>query len=226
MDEILFELRDHSAGLNCGRWDYIFSFIKRFRKRPEMVLPDRAQVTMTTHFLRSYSLLAVKTCHRRGAPAIGGMAAQIPIKDDGVANGLALGKVRADKQREANDGHDGTWVAHPGLVEIARQQFDAVMTTPNQIHRRRDDVLVTAEISRTQVWQWLHNARQLEDGRTITVPLFRDVLAEELQRIEQEVGPTRFHSGKYALATKLFREIIEQHELDEFLTLRAYPYLD
>jgi malate synthase len=275
MDEILFELRDHSAGLNCGRWDYIFSFIKRFRKRPEMVLPDRAQVTMTTHFLRSYSLLAVKTCHRRGAPAIGGMAAQIPIKDDAVANGLALGKVRADKQREANDGHDGTWVAHPGLVEIARQQFDAVMTTPNQIHRRRDDVLVTAddllqvpkgtiteeglrlnirvgvqymeawlrgngcvplynlmedaataEISRTQVWQWLHNARQLEDGRTITVPLFRDVLAEELQRIEQEVGPTRFHSGKYALATKLFREIIEQHELDEFLTLRAYPYLD
>jgi malate synthase len=275
MDEILFELRDHSAGLNCGRWDYIFSFIKRFRKRPQMVLPDRAQVTMTTHFLRSYSLLAVKTCHRRGAPAIGGMAAQIPIKDDGVANGLALGKVRADKQREANDGHDGTWVAHPGLVEIARQQFDAVMTTPNQIHRRRDDVLVTAddllqvpkgtiteeglrlnirvgvqymeawlrgngcvplynlmedaataEISRTQVWQWLHNARQLEDGRTITVPLFRDVLAEELQRIEQEVGPTRFHSGKYALATKLFREIIEQHELDEFLTLRAYPYLD
>ena len=217
MDEILYELRDHAAGLNCGRWDYIFSFIKRFRSRPEMVLPDRAQVTMTTHFMRSYSLLAIKTCHRRGAAAIGGMAAQIPIKDDPAANEQALAKVRADKQREADDGHDGTWVAHPGLVEIAKQEFDAVMKTPNQIDRLRDDVQVTArdlleaplgtiteaglrlnirvgvqyleswlrgqgcvplynlmedaataEISRTQVWQWLHNAVQLDDGRTIT----------------------------------------------------------
>lgn len=275
MDEILYELREHAAGLNCGRWDYIFSFIKRFRKRPEMVLPDRAQVTMTTHFMRSYSLLAIKTCHRRGAAAIGGMAAQIPIKDDLAANELALGKVRADKQREANDGHDGTWVAHPGLVQIARQEFDAAMPRPNQIDRQRDDIRVsasdllqvptgtiteeglrmnvrvgvqymeawlrgngcvplynlmedaaTAEISRTQVWQWLHNGVQLADGRTVTLPLFRQIFAEELERIEQEVGPARYTGGKFTLAAKLFQEIIEQPELEEFLTLRAYPHID
>ncbi len=275
MDEILYELRNHSAGLNCGRWDYIFSFIKRFRNRPEMVLPDRAQVTMTTHFMHSYSLLAIKTCHRRGAPAIGGMAAQIPIKDDPIANDLAFEKVRADKNREARDGHDGTWVAHPGLVQVAREEFDAVMKTPNQIDRQRDDVNVsvqdllkvpagtitaaglrlnirvgvqymeawlrgngcvplynlmedaaTAEISRTQIWQWLHNARRLEDGRTIDQPLFRKMFAEEMSRVEDEVGQQRFRGGKFDLAARLFQEIIEQQELEEFLTLRAYPYLD
>jgi malate synthase len=275
MDEILYELRDHAAGLNCGRWDYIFSFIKRFRKRPEMVLPDRAQVTMTTHFMRSYSLLAIQTCHRRGALAIGGMAAQIPIKDDPVANGLALSKVRADKRREARDGHDGTWVAHPGLVPIAKREFDAVLTGPNQIDRQCDDVHVaasdllqtptgtitedglrlnirvgvqyleawlrgngcvplynlmedaaTAEISRTQVWQWLHNAKQLEDGRTVTLPLFRAVFSEEIERIRREVGQPRFCNGRFELAARLFQEIIEQDELEEFLTLRAYPHLD
>ena len=275
MDEILYELRDHAAGLNCGRWDYIFSFIKRFRSRPEMVLPDRAQVTMTTHFLRSYSLLAIKTCHRRGTMAIGGMAAQIPIKDDPTANEQALAKVRADKRREAQDGHDGTWVAHPGLVEIAKQEFDAVMKTPNQIGRHRDDVHVTArdlleaplgtiteaglrlnirvgvqyleswlrgqgcvplynlmedaataEISRTQVWQWLHNAVELEDGRTITKALFRRIFAEELERIQQQVGVDRFKCGKFDIAAKLFQDIIERNELEEFLTLRAYSYLD
>jgi malate synthase len=275
MDEILYELRDHAAGLNCGRWDYIFSFIKAFRNRPDMVLPDRAQVTMTAHFMRSYSLLAIKTCHRRGAVAIGGMAAQIPIKDDPVANGLALGKVRSDKHREAHDGHDGTWVAHPGLVQLAKSEFDAVMKTPNQIERQRGDVHVTAadllqapagtiteeglrlnirvgvlymeawlrrngcvplynlmedaataEISRTQVWQWLYHAKRLEDGRTIDRRLFRKTFAEEMLRIEQEVGPQRFHSGKFALAARLFQEIIEQNELEEFLTLRAYQHLD
>jgi malate synthase len=274
MDEILYELRNHSAGLNCGRWDYIFSFIKRFRRRPEMVLPDRAQVTMTTHFMRSYSLLAIKTCHRRGAPAIGGMAAQIPIKDDPVANGLALGKVCADKNREATDGHDGTWVAHPGLVSVAKHEFDIAMKTPNQIHRQRDDVHVTAEdllrvptgtitedglrlnirvgvqyleswlrgqgcvplynlmedaataeISRTQVWQWLHNGAALDDGRTIDLTLFRKTHAEEMKRIEQEVGSERFQGGRFELASQLFQQIIEQDELDEFLTLRAYPFL-
>jgi malate synthase len=274
MDEILYELREHSAGLNCGRWDYIFSFIKRFRNRPEMILPDRAQVSMTTHFMRSYSLLAIKTCHRRGAPAIGGMAAQIPIKDDPVASGLGLGKVRADKHREANDGHDGTWVAHPGLVDIAKREFNAVMKTPNQIHRQREDVQVTAadllqaptgtiteeglrlnirvgvqymeswlrgngcvplynlmedaataEISRTQVWQWLHNGAMLDDGRTINLRLFRNVFAQEMDRIEREVGCERFHNGRFALASQLFQHIIEQEELDEFLTLRAYPFL-
>ncbi len=145
MDEILYELREHSAGLNCGRWDYIFSCIKKFRNDPDFCLADRALVTMTTHFMRSYSLLSIKTCHRRGAHAMGGMAAQIPIKNDPEANEAALAKVRADKEREVNDGHDGTWVAHPGLVPVAMEAFDAVMKTPNQIHRTREDVQVTAE---------------------------------------------------------------------------------
>ncbi len=144
MDEILWELRQHSAGLNCGRWDYIFSFIKKLRNQPWAVLPDRAQVTMTTHFLRSYSQLVIKTCHRRNVHAMGGMAAQIPIKNDPAANDAAMTKVRADKEREANDGHDGTWVAHPGLVAIARDVFDKVMPQANQIDRKRDDVQVTA----------------------------------------------------------------------------------
>jgi malate synthase len=145
MDEILYELRDHIAGLNCGRWDYIFSFIKKFRNRPDFVLPDRALVTMMTHFLRSYSLLAIQTCHRRGASAIGGMAAQIPIKNDPEANAAALRKVREDKEREAGDGHDGTWVAHPGLVPVALEVFNARMPGPNQIDRLRDEVRLTAQ---------------------------------------------------------------------------------
>jgi malate synthase len=144
MDEILYELREHSAGLNCGRWDYIFSIIKKFRSRPEFVMPDRDQVTMTVHCMRSYSLLAIQTCHRRGAHAIGGMAAQIPIRDDPQANEQALGKVRADKEREASDGHDGTWVAHPALVPIAQEVFDQLMPEPNQIARKREDVAVSA----------------------------------------------------------------------------------
>jgi malate synthase len=230
---------------------------------------------MTTHFMRSYSLLAIKTCHRRGAAAIGGMAAQIPIKDNPFANELALNKVRADKHREAHDGHDGTWVAHPGLVQVAKDEFDAVMMTPHQIDRPRDDVHVTAcdllqvpsgaiteeglrlnirvgvqymeawlrgngcvplyhlmedaataEISRAQVWQWLYNACPLEDGRTLDRPLFRKVFAEEMARIQREVGSQRFGAGKYDLAARLFHEIIEQDELEEFLTLRAYAYLD
>src|SRR5271170_693437 len=145
MDEILYELKDHSAGLNCGRWDYIFSFIKKFQGDKAAILPDRATVTMTSHFLRSYSLLAIKTCHRRGAPAIGGMAALIPIKDDPAANEKAMNAVKADKERESSDGHDGTWVAHPGLVPLAREIFDRNMPEPNQINRLRDDVNVTAQ---------------------------------------------------------------------------------
>jgi malate synthase len=145
MDEILYELRDYSAGLNCGRWDYIFSYIKKFRSRPDFVLPDRSQVTMTVHFLRSYSLLLIKTCHRRGAHAMGGMAAQIPIRTDPEANEQALAKVRADKEREAGDGHDGTWVAHPGLVPIAKEVFDAAMPGPSQLGKLRQDVNVGAE---------------------------------------------------------------------------------
>jgi malate synthase len=144
MDEILYELRNHSAGLNCGRWDYIFSVIKKFRENEDFILPDRSQVTMTTHFMHSYSLLAIKTCHRRNIHAMGGMAAQIPIKSDPRANEEAMERVRADKHREAADGHDGTWVAHPGLVAIAMEEFDAVMKSPNQIDRKREDVHITA----------------------------------------------------------------------------------
>jgi malate synthase len=145
MDEILYELREHSAGLNCGRWDYIFSFIKKLRSDPSKVLPDRGQVTMEQPFLRAYTQLLVKTCHHRGAPAMGGMAAQIPIKSDPEANRAALEKVRADKLREVTDGHDGTWVAHPGLVPIAREIFDAHMKGPNQLHVMREDVQVSSE---------------------------------------------------------------------------------
>src|SRR6184192_2750948 len=144
MDEILYELREHSAGLNCGRWDYIFSFIKKFRNRREFLLPDRATVTMERHFLKSYVELLIKTCHRRGAHAMGGMAAQIPIRDDPAANEAAMAKVRADKEREAGDGHDGTWVAHPGLVAIAKEIFDRSMPQPSQIARKRQDVDVAA----------------------------------------------------------------------------------
>ena len=145
MDEILYELRDHSSGLNCGRWDYIFSFIKKFRNRPDFVLPDRSIVTMDKHFLKSYVSLLIQTCHRRGIHAMGGMAAQIPIKNDPDANEKALHKVRQDKLREVNAGHDGTWVAHPGLVPIAKQIFDAHMKDANQIRRRPDDVRVTSK---------------------------------------------------------------------------------
>jgi malate synthase len=146
MDEILYELRDHSAGLNCGRWDYIFSCIKKFRAKKDFILADRALVTMTTHFMRSYSLLCIKTCHRRDTFAMGGMAAQIPVKNDPRANEEAFAKVRADKEREAGDGHDGTWVAHPGMVQLATDAFDAIMKAPNQIDKKRDDdVQVTAE---------------------------------------------------------------------------------
>ena len=144
MDEILYELRDHSSGLNCGRWDYIFSCIKKFRNKPDFLLADRAYITMTTHFMRSYSLLCIKTCHRRNTFAMGGMAAQIPVKNDPEANEEAFAKVRADKEREATDGHDGTWVAHPGMVQLALDVFDRLMPQPNQIGKKREDVKVTA----------------------------------------------------------------------------------
>ncbi|WP_108671084.1 malate synthase A [Peribacillus acanthi] len=145
MDEILYELKEHSAGLNCGRWDYIFSYLKKFKNRQEVILPDRAQVTMTSPFMRAYSLLVIKTCHKRNAPAIGGMAAQIPVKNNQQANEEAFAKVTADKEREATDGHDGTWVAHPGMVPTAKAVFDRIMTTPNQIHKKREDVQVFRE---------------------------------------------------------------------------------
>lgn len=271
MDEILYELRDHSAGLNCGRWDYIFSFIKKFRADPAAILPDRGDVTMAAPFLAAYSQLAVKTCHRRKAPAIGGMAAFIPVKDDPAANDAAFAKVRADKEREAKNGHDGTWVAHPGLVPVAQAVFDALMPTPNQINRLRTDVSVTAadllavpagpkteaglrqnvavgigyieawlrgqgcvplfnlmedaataEISRTQVWQWLHHTAALDDGRTVTPALVDSVIAEELAAWKTRVGEDRFAAGRFGAAAELFRDLVIRDDFVEFLTLPAY----
>jgi malate synthase len=274
MDEILYELREHSAGLNCGRWDYIFSLIKKFRRRPEFVLPDRDQVTMTCHGLRSYSLLAIQTCHRRGTHAIGGMAAQIPVKHDPVANERALDKVRADKDREAGDGHDGTWVAHPGLVALARVSFDARMSGPNQIDRKREDVHVTArdlltvprgpiterglrhnldvaiqylgswlagtgcvpiynlmedaataEISRAQVWQWIHHAGGvLSDGRKVTSEMCRSWIAEELGKIRHSLGPV-YANGEYEQAAELIEGIVTRDRFTEFMTTVGYKAL-
>jgi malate synthase len=275
MDEILWELRDHSAGLNCGRWDYIFSFIKTRAHDPAALLPDRSQVTMEQPCMRAYTQLVVKTCHRRGVHAMGGMAAQIPIRSDPVASEQALAKVRADKLREVRDGHDGTWVAHPGLVPVAREVFDAHMPGPNQLGRTREDVRVTAaellevpagtrtedglrhnirvgvqyleawlrglgcvplynlmedaataEISRTQVWQWIRHGATLEDGRTVTADLVREITREELEVVEREVGPERFRSGGYSAAAELFLELATARECEEFLTLPAYARLD
>ncbi len=276
MDEILYELRDHSAGLNCGRWDYIFSLIKTFWKNPGFILPDRALVTMTTHCMRSYSLLAIQTCHRRGIHALGGMAAQIPIKHDAGANEQALSKVREDKLREVADGHDGTWVAHPGLVELAKAVFDEGMPEPNQIHRRRDDIRITAqdlltvpqgpitehgvrhnidvglqymaawlggngcvpiynlmedaataEISRSQLWQWLHHAGvTLEDGRPITPTLMHALFDEEAQRLRETVGDARFEAERLGLARKLIENIVRKDAFTAFMTTVGYEHLD
>jgi malate synthase len=274
MDEILYELRDHSAGLNCGRWDYIFSLIKKLRNHPRFVLSDRSLVTMTTSFMRAYSLLAIKTCHKRGIHAIGGMAAQIPIKNNPTANESALAMVRIDKEREASDGHDGTWVAHPALVPIAMQQFQS-MSGDNQIYRTRCDVKVTAEqllavpetpqisergirtnisvgvqyleswlrgqgcvpinnlmedaataeISRAQLWQWVRHRAQLVDGRTVTIELVEQLVADEMAKLEQTLGVERFRSGRYQLARDLFLEMTRSENCPEFLTSIAYGLL-
>jgi malate synthase len=274
MDEILWELRDHSAGLNCGRWDYIFSFIKKFRSRPDCVLPDRSLVTMTCHFLKCYSHLVVRTCHRRGIHAMGGMAAQIPIKGDEARNSRAMERVAEDKRREVAAGHDGTWVAHPGLVSLAREIFDAGMPDANQIGRAIeaeaisvDDLLqvpegaiteaglrqnvnvgvlyleawlrgsgcvplydlmedaATAEISRTQVWQWLRNGARLEDGRTITPALYAAVRDEELAAIRRQVGEESWRAGRFERAAAIFDALATSTALEDFLTLPAYDEL-
>ena len=273
MDEILFELREHSAGLNIGRWDYIFSAIKKFRVNKDFCLADRAQVTMTAPFLRAYALLLVKTCHRRNVSAMGGMAAQIPIKNDPVANDAAMEKVKADKLREVGDGCDGTWVAHPALVPIAKAVFDAHMPTPNQIHIKRDDVsygandlldfrptapiteagvrnniqvgiqyigswlagngcvpifnlmedAATAEISRSQIWQWIRSPKGvLDDGRKVTKQLFRELLADELKKTPAIVGAAAYAAGKYVEGAKMFEQITASDDYVDFLTLPAY----
>jgi malate synthase len=274
-DEILWELRDHSAGLNCGRWDYIFSYIKKLRRRPECVLPDRARVTMEQPFLRAYADLVVQTCHRRGIHALGGMAAQIPIKRDAALNAQALEKVRQDKLREVRQGHDGTWVAHPSLVPIAREVFDAHMSGPHQIARKRDDVLITArdllatpageitedglytnlsvalqylagwlggmgcvpinnlmedaataEISRAQVWQWLHHGARLQDGRPVTATMVQQMIAELVQALPERVGAGGPSPDKFLLGGRMLAELATGAEFAEFLTTVAYDYLD
>ncbi|MFN7966654.1 MAG: malate synthase A [Acidobacteriota bacterium] len=274
MDEILYELREHSAGLNCGRWDYIFSFIKKQRADRTAILPDRSQITMDRGFLRAYVQLLIRTCHRRGVHAMGGMAAQIPIKGDPDANAAALEKVSADKRREVADGHDGTWVAHPGLVPLAKAIFDQEMKSPNQIDKQRDDAAIeardllaipagtrteaglrhsvrvsvqyleawlrgngcvplynlmedaaTAEISRAQVWQWLHYGVALSDGTAMTLAFFNRILDDELLQIRTEVGDERFASGKFQAARDLFAQLSTASEFNEFLTLPAYDLL-
>jgi malate synthase len=276
MDEILFELREHCVGLNIGRWDYIFSCIKKFRANGNFCLADRAQVTMTAPFMRAYALLLIRTCHRRNAFAMGGMAAQIPIKNDPAANHAALEKVRADKLREATDGCDGTWVAHPGLVELARSIFDQHMPAPNQVHRKREDVAVTArdlldfqpekpvteaglrnnisvgiqyigawlagngcvpvynlmedaataEISRSQIWQWIRSPKGvLDDGRKVTRELVHKLIPEELAKVRTLLGEAGWKSGRYEDAAWLFDRITTSDEYVEFLTLPAYDLL-
>ncbi len=274
MDEILYELRDHSAGLNCGRWDYIFSFIKKFRAHPQFVLPDRVRVTMEKHFLASYVGLLIQTCHRRGIHAMGGMAAQIPIKNDDAANDAAMQKVIADKLREVRAGHDGTWVAHPGLVPLAKKIFDENIAGANQIGRLRDDVHVTAadllqvpegiitekgfrqnvnvgilyleawlgglgcvplynlmedaataEISRTQLWQWIHHHARFDDGREITPDLYRKIRDEELLAIRERLGTERWEQGFASRAAALFDAMTSTTDLSDFLTLPAYEEL-
>lgn len=275
MDEILYELRDHSAGLNCGRWDYIFSYIKKLRNQPQVILPDRSLITMTVPFMRSYSLFTIRTCHRRNAPAIGGMAAQIPIKHDEKANEDAMNKVRQDKEREARDGHDGTWVAHPALVPVALDIFNDIMPSSNQIDRKREDITVTAsqllevpvgpiteaglrtnisvgiqyieawlrgfgavpifnlmedaataEISRAQVWQWLHHPKGiLEDGRKVTIDLFDQLMQEELNKIEHMIGDEAYSNGKFEEATALFRTLSCSDDFMDFLTIPGYEQL-
>ncbi|MDY0331338.1 MAG: malate synthase A [Thiomonas sp.] len=272
MDEILFELREHSAGLNAGRWDYIFSAIKKFKVDRNFCLADRAQITMTVPFMRAYALLLLKTCHKRGAPAIGGMSALIPIKNDPEKNAKAMEGIRMDKRRDATDGYDGGWVAHPGLVQVAMEEFVAVLgDAPNQIGKTRDDVQVTAsdlldfrpespiteaglrnninvgihylgawlsgsgavpihnlmedaataEISRSQVWQWIHSPKGvLDDGRKVSAEMVRALIPEELARVKATGA-----AGRFDQAAQIFERMATGAEFTEFLTLPLYEAL-
>ncbi|WP_289046655.1 malate synthase A [uncultured Olleya sp.] len=274
LDEIIYELKEHIVGLNCGRWDYIFSYIKKFRNHPNFVVPNRDQVTMTTPFMDAYSKLVIQRCHKRGILAIGGMAAQIPIKNDEYANLAALEKVRKDKEREVKNGHDGTWVAHPALVDVALTEFNKHMPTPNQLHVTRDDINITekdlvevpkgtvteagirkninvgilyteawlrghgavalynlmedaatAEISRTQVWQWLKNEVILEDGRAFDMKLYVTLFNDEVEKILTEIGEENIKDTKFKLAIDLFDKLVLADKFEEFLTLPAYQYI-
>ena len=277
MDETLYELRTHSAGLNAGRWDYMFSIIKKLGDRKEFILPDRAQVTMTVPFMRAYTELLVKTCHRRGAFALGGMAAFIPNRRDPAVTETALAKVRDDKKREATDGFDGTWVAHPDLVETAMREFDGLLgKRPNQLDRQRPEVDVsakqlldvqvpggtiteaglrtnvsvgiqyiaswlrgtgaaainnlmedaaTAEISRSQIWQWIHHGVWLAEGAPVTEDLVRDIEREELAKIKTAVGDEFYGKGRYDEAQAIFEQVALSDDFQEFLTRPAYEHL-
>jgi malate synthase len=275
MHEILYELKEHITGLNCGRWDYIFSFIKTLKAHADYVLPDRSQVVMSKAFLAAYSELLIQTCHRRGAFAMGGMAAQIPNRRDAQANEAALAKVRADKEREARSGYDGTWVAHPDLVPVAMEVFDRFMPSKNQLHVKKDDVkagredllkvhegtkteagfrenirvgvqyveawlrgrgavplynlmedAATAEISRTQIWQWITYSAALEGGQRANKAFFDSCLDEEMARVEREIGAKAYRSGRFGEAIALFRKLSTSPELEPFLTLPAYELID
>lgn len=274
MHEILFELRDHIAGLNCGRWDYIFSYIKTLRAKPEYLLPDRSQVVMGKAFLKAYADLLIKTCHKRGAFAMGGMAAFIPNRHDVKANEKALTAVRADKLREVRAGHDGTWVAHPDLVPVAKEVFDQHMPQPNQLTKLREEVqagqaqllevhegtrseeglrmnirvgvqyieawlrgngavplynlmedAATAEISRTQVWQWIKYGALLDDGTPVTLELFDELLADEMEELRGALGADAFEGGRFEEAIDLFRRLSTSDTLEAFLTLPAYKLI-
>jgi malate synthase len=268
MDEIIYELRDHSSGLNCGRWDYIFSTIKRFRQNPNFVLPDRSAVTMTVPFMDAYVKLLIKTCHKRGVHAMGGMAAQIPIKTDQAANDAAMANVRADKLREVRAGHDGTWVAHPALAAIASDVFNTHMPTPNQMHVRREDVHITAndllnmnvpgkiteegirknldiglsymeawirgvgcvpinylmedaataEVSRSQLWQWSRHQVPTAEGQKVTKDYALKLLKEQTQKLAEK-SPK---GNKFALAAKYFEGQVTGEDYAEFLTSLLY----
>ena len=275
LDEIIYELKEHIVGLNCGRWDYIFSYIKKFKEHPDFVVPNRDQVTMTTPFMDAYSKLVIQRCHKRGIHAMGGMAAQIPIKNDEEANAVAIEKVRKDKEREARNGHDGTWVAHPALVAVAMDEFNKHMPTPNQLHVTRDDVSITeqdlvelpqgtvteagirkninvgilyleawlrgygavalynlmedaatAEISRTQLWQWLKNKVVLDDGRTFDQELYTSLFKDEVKNIKEMLGEENLVKSKLELAIELFNKLVVAEEFEEFLTLPAYRHID
>ncbi|MBK7147747.1 MAG: malate synthase A [Bacteroidetes bacterium] len=275
LHEIIYELREHMAGLNCGRWDYIFSYIKKLRNLPGYVLPDRGQVTMAVPFMASYSKLVIQTCHKRRVHAMGGMSAFIPIKNNEAANNAAIDKVKQDKIREATNGHDGTWVAHPGLVGVAMEVFNEHMKTPNNYHITREgevytpaDLLTppagtiteaglrmninvgilyieswlrgvgaaalhnlmedaaTAEISRTQVWQWIKEGSKLEDGRTVTYELFKELLPSELEAVKAYVGEAAYNTATMKRAIEIFDELVQQGDYKEFLTLPAYEEID
>ena len=274
LDEIIFELREHIVGLNCGRWDYIFSYIKKFRNNPAFIVPNRDQVTMYSPFMSSYSKLVIQRCHKRNIHAIGGLAAQIPIKNNEEANNIAFDKVVTDKRREVQNGHDGTWVAHPDLVPLAKSVFDKYMTGKNQIHIKREDVNVvaedllavpkgtiteegirkninvsilylaswlngqgaaaihhlmedaaTAEISRSQLWQWLQNEVTLEDGKVLTKEFYTQLAMEEFEKIQKLVGDKEYENGKYKLAEQLLDLLVVNRNFIDFLTIPGYKYI-